>query len=224
MFPPSLLLLFFSSLLTLSTAALPPAPLTPLSKPLTITAPDGTSLSILQSIGFPNFGIANVWPNGGHLPTWLRPVDPAGTNILLDLTIATYATRPSDGIAGYGTIGPESSPLLKGIEERVVVKQWVKPSVNGSRILAAPVRNRDVAYAAEMWVVCVSLSLDPRGFYQLCTRVSHFPPLLSCPWVIGLGISFPSLWRIPTWGVFLIISASQQDYRLRARRVHYKSH
>ncbi len=150
MFPPSLLLLLFSSLLTLSTAALPPAPLTPLSKPLTITAPDGTSLSILQSIGFPNFGIANVWPNGGHLPTWLRPVDPAGTNILLDLTIATYATRPSDGIAGYGTIGPESSPLLKGIEERVVVKQWVKPSVNGSRIPAAPVRNRDVAYAAEM--------------------------------------------------------------------------
>lgn len=40
--------------------------------------------------------------------------------------------------------------MLKGIEERVVVKQWVKPSVNGSRIPAAPVRNRDVAYAAEM--------------------------------------------------------------------------
>ncbi|KAI4222201.1 MAG: hypothetical protein L6R36_006319 [Xanthoria steineri] len=147
---PSGLLLFFSSLLTLSAAALPPAPLTPLSKPLTITTPDGTPLSILQSISFPNFGIANVWPRGGRPPTWLRPIDPAGTNILLDLTIATYATRPSDGIAGYGTIGPESNPLLKGIEERVVVKQWVKPSVNGSRIPAAPVRNRDVAYAAEM--------------------------------------------------------------------------
>ncbi|KAI4108612.1 MAG: hypothetical protein LQ339_002128 [Xanthoria mediterranea] len=151
MFPPCfLLLLLFSSLLTLSAAALPPAPLTPLSRPLTITTPNGTSLSILQSIRIPNFGIANVWPKGGRPPTWLRPVDPAGTNILLDLTIATYATRPSDGIAGYGTIGPESSTLLKGIEERVVVKQWVNPSMNRSRIPVAPVRNRDVAYAAEM--------------------------------------------------------------------------
>ena len=95
-----LCILLFFSLLTLSPAALHPAPLTPLSKPLTITAPDGTSLSILQNIGIPNFGIGSVWPNGGRPPTWLRPVDPAGTNILLDITIATYATRPSDGIAG----------------------------------------------------------------------------------------------------------------------------
>ncbi|KAI4235523.1 MAG: hypothetical protein LQ349_003103, partial [Xanthoria aureola] len=115
-----------------------------------ITAPDGTSLSILQSIEIPNFSIGSVWPNGGRPPTWLRPVDPAGTNILLDITIVTYATRPSDGIAGYGTIGPESNRLLEGIEERVVVKQWVNPRGDGSRVPVAPVRNRDVAYAAQM--------------------------------------------------------------------------
>ncbi|KAL8680551.1 MAG: hypothetical protein Q9186_003242 [Xanthomendoza sp. 1 TL-2023] len=121
---------------------------TPPYIPRTISTPDGP-LSGLQSIKIPNFFISNVWNYGGRPPPWLRPVDTANTTLLLDLVIAAYATRPSDEMASYGTIGPESSPALRGMDTRVVVKQWMRS--NGSlRLPAVPVRNKEIAYAAQM--------------------------------------------------------------------------
>ncbi|KAL8813474.1 MAG: hypothetical protein Q9223_007024, partial [Gallowayella weberi] len=87
--------------------------------------------------------------NGGRLPQGLRPVDIDNTTLLLGIVNATYAERPGDEIAGYGTVGPESSPSLRGIDTRVVVKQWTR--TNGSlRVPVVPVRNKEIAYAAQM--------------------------------------------------------------------------
>ena len=116
------------------------------SKQVTISTPTGP-LTVLQSIRIPNFGIANVWPHDRY-PTWLRPIEVASIDLLLDIVIARYATRPSDDIAGYGTVGPESSPALSKLETRVTVKQWVP--TNWTRSPAAPMRNQDIAYAAQM--------------------------------------------------------------------------
>ena len=116
-------------------------------KHLTISTPNGP-LTVLQSIRIPNFTIAPVW-SYDRRPTWLRPIDVASTDLLLDILIARYATRPSDDIAGfYDTVGPESSPALSKLETRVTVKQWVP--TNLSRIATAPMRNQDIAYAAQL--------------------------------------------------------------------------
>ena len=117
-----------------------------LYKSLSISTPTGP-LTVLQSIIIPNFGIANVWPHDRR-PNWLRPIDVASTDILLDILTARYAIRPSDDIAGYDTVGPESSPTISKLETRVTVKQWVP--TNWTRAPAAPMRNQDVAFAAQM--------------------------------------------------------------------------
>ncbi|KAI4236038.1 MAG: hypothetical protein L6R40_006284 [Gallowayella cf. fulva] len=150
--------------LSLSTALPPPSPAPQLSpptvphsllspstqpyKPLTINTPTGP-LEGLQSIAIPNFFIAKVWNNYKGNPSWLRPVDLANTSLLLDIVIATYAIRPGDEIAGYGTVGPESYPALKDFDTRVVVKQWVR-TPRGLRVPAVPVKNKEIAYAAQM--------------------------------------------------------------------------
>lgn len=115
-------------------------------KQVTISTPTGP-LTVLQSINIPNFGITNAW-HPHRYPTWLRPIDVASTDLLLDILIARYATRPSDDIASYGTVGPESSPALSKLETRVTVKQWVP--TNWTRTPTAPMRNQDIAYAAQM--------------------------------------------------------------------------
>ena len=116
-------------------------------KHLTISTPTGP-LTVLQSIKIPNFTIAPVW-NYDRRPTWLRTIDVASTDLLLDILIARYATRPSDDTAAeYGTVGPESSPALSKLETRVIVKQWVP--TNWTRIPTAPMRNQDIAYAAQL--------------------------------------------------------------------------
>ncbi|KAL8802907.1 MAG: hypothetical protein Q9182_003523 [Xanthomendoza sp. 2 TL-2023] len=120
---------------------------TPPYRPLTISTPDGP-LSGFQNIKIPNFFVANVW-NHGSVPQWVRPVDIFNTTLLLGIVSARYAARPMDEIADYGTTGPESWPALRGIDTRVVVKQWTR--TNGSlRVPAVPMTNKDIAYAAQM--------------------------------------------------------------------------
>ncbi|KAL8750650.1 MAG: hypothetical protein Q9184_006351 [Pyrenodesmia sp. 2 TL-2023] len=102
----------------------------------------------LESIALPNFSIANAWSGNETSPAWLRPVNPDTAILLLDLVISTYATRPPDGIAGYATTGPESSIPLPSLDTRVIVKQLL-PS-NRTRIPVAPMRNKEVAYAAQI--------------------------------------------------------------------------
>ncbi|KAI4245258.1 MAG: hypothetical protein L6R40_002615 [Gallowayella cf. fulva] len=116
---------------------------------LTITTPNG-SLPLLQSIKVPNLGIANVWPNGGRIPDWVRPIDLTTVNLLLDLVIARYATRPSEEATGYGTVGPETAPPLRDLDTRVVVKPYFESLGTPGKALA-PLRNKEVAYAAQMF-------------------------------------------------------------------------
>ncbi|KAI4279891.1 MAG: hypothetical protein L6R38_004896, partial [Xanthoria sp. 2 TBL-2021] len=68
--------------------------------------------------------------------------------MLLNLIISTYASKPSDVIAGYATIVPETAAPLLGLEARVIIKQWVPE--NESRIPVAPVKDKEVAYAAQI--------------------------------------------------------------------------
>lgn len=146
--------------ITTLTAALGPH-LYPLSTeenpfhPLTAILPNGEPLPVLQSIKIPNFGIASIWSvatweHGLKPLTWLRSVDPVSVSLLFDLMIAKYASRPSDEVAGYGTIGPETSPSLATLETRVTVKQW-EPGENKTRFWmpSAGMKNKEIAYAAQ---------------------------------------------------------------------------
>lgn len=134
---------------------------------LTITTPNG-SLPLLQSIKVPNLGIANVWPNGGRIPDWVRPIDLTTVNLLLDLVIARYATRPSEEATGYGTVGPETAPPLRDLDTRVVVKPYFESLGTPGKALA-PLRNKEVAYAAQM----------VRWLYSFESR-----PKKECGWVL----------------------------------------
>ncbi|KAL9599520.1 MAG: hypothetical protein Q9219_003764 [cf. Caloplaca sp. 3 TL-2023] len=131
-----------------------PRPISPsASQLLTTTSKPFESIHVgdteyLRSIKIPNFGVAKVWGNGGRSPTWLHPIDTATAVLLLNLVISDYATRPSDGTAHYGSIGPESSAPLAGVETRAVIKQWVYSNI--SRFDAAPMLNKDIAYGAQM--------------------------------------------------------------------------
>ncbi|KAL8854769.1 MAG: hypothetical protein Q9221_000552 [Calogaya cf. arnoldii] len=150
---------FLTSIIAATTPAPPslniPTEEAPL-RTLTATTPNGQSFEILQDIKQSNVSIGNAWQRASwdrpydQSPT-LRPVDLAGVKLLLDLTIAKYATRPSDELAEYGTIGPETFPTLKHLDTRVTVKQW-EPGKNKKRfwIPAAPSRNKEIAYAAQM--------------------------------------------------------------------------
>ena len=155
--------LFFTSLVALTSAIPNDIPQSLTISPedrslqfLDVMTPSGDTLPILQSIKLPNFGIGTVWSvaawdKGPYPPTWLRPIDLESVNLLLDLTIAKYATRPSEDIAEYGSIGPESSPHLAHQDTRVTIKQW-EPGTNKSRywVPAAPVQNKEFAYAAQL--------------------------------------------------------------------------
>ncbi|KAL8976651.1 MAG: hypothetical protein Q9177_006807, partial [Variospora cf. flavescens] len=142
-------------------------------------------IEYLQSIAMPTFGITTAWP-GVH-PTWLRPVDTNTAVLLLNLVIRTYASRPLDGLADYGTIGPEfSPPELSGRDTRVIVKQWVDTAGadNATKIPSAPMRNKDIALAAqiarwlyqmdwfrkreEAWLMC-NLKMEVGGGLANCT-------------------------------------------------------
>ncbi|KAL8838894.1 MAG: hypothetical protein Q9176_004829 [Flavoplaca citrina] len=123
---------------------------------LATTTPNGDPFQVLQGIKDPRVAIGNAW----QFATWdrpfnqqppLRPIDLDSVNLLLDLTIAKYATRPPDGIAAYGTVGPESFPALGHLDTRVTVKQW-EPGERRTRIWIpkAPSRNGEIAYAAQM--------------------------------------------------------------------------
>ncbi|KAL8656357.1 MAG: hypothetical protein Q9226_002692 [Calogaya cf. arnoldii] len=189
--------IFFPLLLTSIIAASTPAPPS-LNIPteeapfrtLTATTPNGQSFEILQDIKQSNVSIGNAWQLAtwdrpyGQIPT-LRPIDLASVKLLLDLTIAKYATRPSDELAEYGTIGPETFPTLKHLDTRVTVKQW-EPGKDKTRfwIPAAPSRNKEIAYAAQMlktvyerrpnkteaaWVTAISSDPDETGRLYLET-------------------------------------------------------
>ena len=155
--------IFLPPLFTVINAATTPAP-QPLTLPtedgsyrsLTATTPNGDPFQVLQGIKNPRVAIGSAW----QLATWdspydqhppLRPIDLDSVNLLLDLTIARYATKPSGGIAEYGTIGPETFPALGHLDTRVTVKQW-EPGENKTRfwIPKAPSRNGEIAYAAQM--------------------------------------------------------------------------
>ncbi|KAL8974272.1 MAG: hypothetical protein Q9197_001499 [Variospora fuerteventurae] len=142
-------------------------------------------IEYLQSIAMPTFGITTAWL-GVH-PTWLRPVNTNTAVLLLNLVISTYASRPSNGIAGYGTIGPESSPsTLSGLDTRVIVKQWINTAGpdNATKIPSAPMRNKEIAAAAqiarwlyqmdwfgkreEAWLMC-NLKMEVGGGLANCT-------------------------------------------------------
>ncbi|KAL9008517.1 MAG: hypothetical protein Q9180_009498 [Flavoplaca navasiana] len=150
--------IFLPSLLAVISAATTPAP-NPLTihvkdgsyRSLAAKAPDGDPLKVLQGIKDPRVAIGNAW----QLATWdrpfnqppsLRPIVLDSVNLLLDLTIAKYITRPPDGI-----VGPESLPALGHLDTRVTVKQW-EPGERRTRIwiLKAPSRNGETAYAAQM--------------------------------------------------------------------------
>ncbi|KAG7008635.1 hypothetical protein G7Y79_00005g017760 [Physcia stellaris] len=156
-----LYLLSLLTLLTKSISAVSSPPIRPLSteenpfRTINVLLPNGESLPVLQSIKIPNFGIASIWSlaswaHGPKRPTWLRPVDPVSVSLLFDLTIAKYASRTSDEVAGYGTIGPEISSSLANLDTRVTVKQW-EPGKNKTRFWmpSAGMKNKEIAYAAQ---------------------------------------------------------------------------
>ncbi|KAL8690847.1 MAG: hypothetical protein Q9218_003796 [Villophora microphyllina] len=142
-------------------------------------------IEFFQDITVPDFGIISLWSSTlTPIPTWLRPITPVTTTLLLNLLISTYATRPSEGVATYSTIGPETSPLLSGLTARVVVKQWIASAKYP--IPAGPLRNKEIAYAAQLvqslytdfgvpkkewaWEMCY-VAGEERKYYKNCTGV-----------------------------------------------------
>ncbi|KAI4113873.1 MAG: hypothetical protein LQ345_005243 [Seirophora villosa] len=139
-------------------AALVPPPSRPIDPSAEILLPTPSQpyrpvridgIEYLQSIALPHFGITTVW-NHTATPTWLRRVDPDAAVLLLNLAISTYATRPSDSVAGYGTLGPESNARLASEDTRLIVKQWVLTNASRGGVPAAPMRNKEIAYAAQI--------------------------------------------------------------------------
>ncbi|KAL8924700.1 MAG: hypothetical protein Q9208_003890 [Pyrenodesmia sp. 3 TL-2023] len=150
-----------------SAEVLLPTPLQPY-RPIRIN-----NTEYLESTSLPNFAVTNAWPGRNeNPPTCLRPVNADTAILLLDRVISTYATKPPDGIADYATFGPESSVPLPSLDTRVIVKQLVPD--DGTRIPVAPVRNGEVAYAAQ--IVRYLYNLEGLLKREWAWRMCHFAP------------------------------------------------
>ena len=152
-------------------------------KPVRLDSPTGPRSGFLSN-HIPNFGIFNVWTmSGGAPPHWPCVIDVLNTTILFDDFIGIYSSRPPEDIANYNSKGPESSTAFTEFDTRLIVKQWVPPS--GSVIPAGPMRNKEIATAAEMakqlysrprgpeteggWVMC--FVAETRKYFTYCTGV-----------------------------------------------------
>ncbi|KAG6995743.1 hypothetical protein G7Y79_00042g078480 [Physcia stellaris] len=106
-------------------------------------------LSLLRSNSSSRFALGDVWQLPDP-PAWLRPIEPNNVILLLDALAGIYSSRPPDELAGYTTLGPESSAAFANFSTRLIVKPWTVPSASFRECPKAPMRNKEIVNAADI--------------------------------------------------------------------------